>query len=212
MAELSSRLSKPVYVEVYRLPSTSNYVVIAYTSDRGFKEAYNSTVKNKHEDKVLSSWCDVLGTSSYLLALKSRCEFLEILEKNDAILLLPYRFHRGIRQFDALIPSCKVDLLAKDLYDYYGRRFVRISKIRSLELAKRLYSNISKVEGVLSRLTDRELLVLRRAVSEGYFEIPRRITLEELGKSLNLSKVTVETHLRKVIRKLVYSILSPDLI
>jgi len=52
-------------------------------------------------------------------------------------------------------------------------------------------------------LTPLEYLVLKRAYEMGYFEWPRRCSLEQLSRDLKLSKSTTLEHLRKAIRKLI---------
>jgi predicted DNA binding protein len=53
------------------------------------------------------------------------------------------------------------------------------------------------------QLTPRQSELLRRAVCEGYFDVPRRISLTELAERLNLSKSTLSERLAVVERKLI---------
>lgn len=48
------------------------------------------------------------------------------------------------------------------------------------------------------KLTQKQLKVFEAAWAHGYFEIPRRITIEGLRDVLNLSTSTIGTHLRKI--------------
>jgi hypothetical protein len=52
-------------------------------------------------------------------------------------------------------------------------------------------------------LTVRQNEILRRAVNEGYFEVPRRISLTELAQRLSVSKSTLSVRLAVVERKLI---------
>jgi O-6-methylguanine DNA methyltransferase len=45
-------------------------------------------------------------------------------------------------------------------------------------------------------LTDRQREALRRAVADGYYDVPRRVTVADLARSLSLGRSTVEEHLR----------------
>jgi len=56
---------------------------------------------------------------------------------------------------------------------------------------------------VTNKLTSNELNVLRSAYNAGYFECPRKADLNDLSKSLGLSKVTVDIHIRKAVKKIV---------
>jgi len=52
--------------------------------------------------------------------------------------------------------------------------------------------------GVRAALTARQREVLDAAVERGYYDIPRRVSVEELAAELDCSQSTVSEHLRKV--------------
>lgn len=54
---------------------------------------------------------------------------------------------------------------------------------------------------ITDKLTVSELNVLKSAYDAGFFECPRKTNLNDLSKSLSLSKVTVDIHLRKAIKR-----------
>jgi hypothetical protein len=58
-----------------------------------------------------------------------------------------------------------------------------------------------KIENDKNRLTLDELNILDRAISLGFFEIPRKISLEELANQLGKSKSALSVMLRKIIKK-----------
>ncbi|TXT60539.1 MAG: hypothetical protein BAJALOKI3v1_900004 [Promethearchaeota archaeon] len=51
------------------------------------------------------------------------------------------------------------------------------------------------------RLSLDELEILQKAIDEGFFDIPRKISLEELANELGKSKSTLSVVLRKIIKK-----------
>lgn len=51
-------------------------------------------------------------------------------------------------------------------------------------------------------LTPQERYVILKAINEGYYEIPRKIHLEDLSKSTGLSKATLEEYIRKAEMKI----------
>ncbi len=55
---------------------------------------------------------------------------------------------------------------------------------------------------VEERLTDRQLLALRKAYVSGYFDPDRRISGEEIAESMDISRSTFHQHLRAAERKL----------
>ena len=60
----------------------------------------------------------------------------------------------------------------------------------------------------IGRLTDKQRRVLITAYRLGYYDVPRRVTSEELAKKLNLVKSTFSAHVRKAERRLLAELLS----
>jgi predicted DNA binding protein len=46
-----------------------------------------------------------------------------------------------------------------------------------------------------------EVKILDEAINRGFFDVPRKISLEELGSILGKSKSTLSVQLRKIIKK-----------
>lgn len=59
------------------------------------------------------------------------------------------------------------------------------------------------LEEPLAILTDRQKEILRAAIRNGYYEIPRQIGHRELGKLFGISPKTVGEHLRKIESRLI---------
>lgn len=55
---------------------------------------------------------------------------------------------------------------------------------------------------IMPKLTDKQKLVVQLAVHEGYYEFPRKVNLDDLAMKLQLSKSTVQQHLRTAEKKL----------
>ncbi|MFO7797893.1 MAG: helix-turn-helix domain-containing protein [Promethearchaeati archaeon] len=51
------------------------------------------------------------------------------------------------------------------------------------------------------RLSLEEIEILEKAIDEGFFDVPRKISLEELANELGKSKSTLSVILRKIIKK-----------
>ena len=60
----------------------------------------------------------------------------------------------------------------------------------------------------IGRLTDKQRRVLVAAYRLGYYDVPRRITSEELARKLDLVKSTLSAHVRKAERRLLTEMLS----
>ena len=52
-----------------------------------------------------------------------------------------------------------------------------------------------------NKLNPEESQVIRKAIKLGFFDIPRRISLEELANQLGKSKSALSVRLRKIIKK-----------
>ena len=66
----------------------------------------------------------------------------------------------------------------------------------------------TKGESLLSKLTSRQRQILLTAYALGYYDVPRRISSDDLSRHLNIDKSTVVEHLRKAERKLIGSIIA----
>lgn len=65
----------------------------------------------------------------------------------------------------------------------------------------------AKGESLLSKLTSRQRQILLTGYALGYYDVPRRISSDDLSRHLNVDKSTVVEHLRKAERKLIGSII-----
>ena len=61
---------------------------------------------------------------------------------------------------------------------------------------------------LLSKLTPRQRQMLLTAYALGYYDVPRRISSDELSRHLKVDKSTIVEHLRKAERKIIGSIIA----
>lgn len=66
----------------------------------------------------------------------------------------------------------------------------------------------TKAESLLSKLTVKQRQALLTAFALGYYDVPRRISSEELSRHLDADKSTIVEHLRKAERKLIDRIIA----
>jgi DNA-binding CsgD family transcriptional regulator len=66
----------------------------------------------------------------------------------------------------------------------------------------------TKGASLLSKLTPRQRQMLLTAYALGYYDVPRRISSDELSRHLKVDKSTIVEHLRKAERKLIGSIIA----
>jgi hypothetical protein len=63
-------------------------------------------------------------------------------------------------------------------------------------------------ESLLSKLTLRQRQMLLTAYALGYYDVPRRISSDDLSRHVNIDKSTIVEHLRKAERKLIGGIIA----
>lgn len=63
-------------------------------------------------------------------------------------------------------------------------------------------------ESHLAKLTSKQRLALLTAYALGYYDIPRKISSEELSKHLKIDKSTLVEHLRKAEKYIIQDIIS----
>jgi predicted DNA binding protein len=63
-------------------------------------------------------------------------------------------------------------------------------------------------ESYLAELTGRQRQALITAYSLGYYDVPRKVSSEEVSRHLNMDKSTFVEHLRKAERKIVAQVIS----
>jgi DNA-binding CsgD family transcriptional regulator len=66
----------------------------------------------------------------------------------------------------------------------------------------------TKGESLLSKLTTRQRQMLLTAYALGYYDVPRRISSDDLARHLGVDKSTIVEHLRKAERKLIGGIIA----
>jgi DNA-binding CsgD family transcriptional regulator len=66
----------------------------------------------------------------------------------------------------------------------------------------------TKGESLLSKLTSRQRQILLTGYALGYYDVPRKISSEELSRHLNADKSTIVEHLRKAEKKLIDGIIT----
>jgi len=90
-------------------------------------------------------------------------------------------------------------------------KLLRLAKMSRVEF-KILSSTDAKFapSSILSVLTDQQHEILAAAYRLGYFEVPRRITTEQLARRLGVVKSTLSEHLRKAQYRVLTKIMSEE--
>jgi HTH DNA binding domain len=104
------------------------------------------------------------------------------------------------------VDRMKVEVIGKEVdmkkLLEYANRWSNTYKILGLT------SVDTKAESPLSKLTVKQKQALLTAFALGYYDVPRRISSEDLSRHLNADKSTIVEHLRKAERKLIDGIIA----
>ncbi|HEV2165940.1 MAG TPA: helix-turn-helix domain-containing protein [Thermoplasmata archaeon] len=116
--------------------------------------------------------------------------YIPLLRRLRILRRFPFPVHRGVATWTVVGPADKVHVLLRRLA---GRApAVRLVAIR-----------YGPVRDGLALLTLRQQEILDRAMEEGYFEVPRRISLTRLAPQLGVAASTLSVTLAVIERKIV---------
>lgn len=107
--------------------------------------------------------------------------------ESGVLLEPPIRVKNGVAAWRVVSPRRAIDRLLRKL-DERGIRY----RLRSIGEYK------SK-----TKLTRRQAEVLSLAIERGYYDVPKRVTLEELARELGIAKSTLSEVLRSAERKMI---------
>lgn len=96
------------------------------------------------------------------------------------------RYENGVERWDFLMPSQNLNYIVNSLK----------TVMTNMEIKTKKYEPIGDIE-----LSEKEKEVLETAIRLGYFEFPRKVSLDELSKALNVSPSTLIYHLRRIEKK-----------
>ncbi|WP_049924070.1 helix-turn-helix domain-containing protein [Halopiger djelfimassiliensis] len=128
------------------------------------------------------------------------------LERHNCLLLPPLRYEAGAKHCRILaldsgsLTEVYTELLADDFaIDVRSKREIE-TPVHSAPLVT--------LDEVFPELTARQRTVLRTAVENGYYELPRATTTEAIADELGVSRRTAEDHLRRAEQKLIPPLVS----
>jgi hypothetical protein len=115
--------------------------------------------------------------------------FIPMLKRLRLVRHFPFPIQNGVAAWTVVGPEAKVRALLKSLETESGG--VRVDSVRHGPLRKGL-----------ALLTPRQQEVLRRAMAEGYFDVPRRISLTELAPKIGVAISTLSVTLAVIEKKI----------
>lgn len=110
----------------------------------------------------------------------------------------PTKLEKGCECFDLLLEDRDELSNAIDILREFGE--VHIERI-SQEFRREITPSSAEWQELLASIPNRQRQLLNLALEEGYFDIPRRVTLEELAGEMDITKTTASNHLRKAEKR-----------
>ncbi|MBY8986956.1 MAG: helix-turn-helix domain-containing protein [Candidatus Lokiarchaeota archaeon] len=110
--------------------------------------------------------------------------------KNGVLIDFPVRISEGLAIWKLVATRKRIN----DLLLQFEERGINFSLLRILNSDYSIDDNENK-------LNQEESQVINKAIKLGFFDIPRRISLEELANELGKSKSALSVRLRKIIKK-----------
>ncbi len=115
--------------------------------------------------------------------------FIPLLKRLGIVRHFPFPIENGVAKWTVVGPEGKVRSLLKRLGDEASGFYVEAVRHGSVPRGSPL-------------LTPRQQEVLRRAMAEGYFDVPRRISLTELAPKLGVTISTLSVTLAVIEKKI----------
>jgi predicted DNA binding protein len=118
-------------------------------------------------------------------------QFLQVLMAENIIFDLPFLISKEKMVLSIITDSDFLKTLLQILKP--------LGLIKSISFLKPTFTDTA----VLSSLTDRQKEIIIAAQKNGYYTLPRKITLEKLSQKLGISKATTTEHLQKAENQII---------
>ncbi len=111
---------------------------------------------------------------------------LNLIVEAKAVLHFPIIIHNGIALFELIAPRVKIE----QMFNHSNWKKLEIS----IKQTGRYCAN--------SILSPRQSEILTKALANGFFEIPRRISLSDFAKDIGISPTALSGNIRRITQKL----------
>lgn len=147
--------------------------------------------------------------SAQLVTEKCHCSGIRrsvspVIERHNCLLIEPILYKHGYEWYRILAFRQKdVKKLFEELEKFTN---VQLVSRRTLEETAARESFILSPRSLLGELTKKQSHALMAAIAGGYYEIPKKLSTNDIAKSLDLPRTTYEEHLRKAESKVMKAV------
>lgn len=127
-----------------------------------------------------------------------------VIERHNCLRIEPIIYKHGWEWYRILAFRQKD---VKDLFDELEKfSNVQLVSRRTLEETAVRESFMLSARSLLGELTKKQSHALMIAITRGYYEIPKKLSTDDIAKSLDLPRTTYEEHLRKAESKVMKAV------
>ena len=161
---------------------------------RSLERALNVKILRKsfgtHSAQLVTEKCHCVGISRSVSP---------VIEKHNCLRIEPIMYKHGWEWYRILAFRQKdVKELFLELAKFAN---VQLVSRRTLEETAVRESLVLSPRSLLGELTKKQSHALMTAIARGYYEIPKKLSTDDIAKSLDLPRTTYEEHLRKAESK-----------
>jgi hypothetical protein len=128
----------------------------------------------------------------------------QIIEKNSCLEIPPQTYYGGWEEYRVVgFRESDYKRMFQDL-DQIGQ--VHISQKRLIPEKSMRDTFVLSLSSVFSQLTDKQVGSLIGALEAGYYQIPKRVTTQQIAEKHRVPRTTYEEHLRKAESKILQAI------
>ena len=143
-----------------------------------------------HSAQLVTEKCHCVGISRSVSP---------VIEKHNCLRIEPIMYKHGWEWYRILAFRQKdVKELFLELEKFAN---VQLVSRRTLEETAVRESLVLSPRSLLGELTKKQSHALMTAIARGYYEIPKKLSTDDIAKSLDLPRTTYEEHLRKLKAK-----------
>lgn len=136
---------------------------------------------------------------------KLQAHIESFLERHGVLLIPPLRYSNGEKWARVLaLDAESLSALYKELNEEFSVEVETKREIRSVSPG----SPFGAIDAMLPDLSPRQRSVILTAYHEGYFELPRGTTTEEIASKEGVERRTAEDHLRRAEKKLLDAVIN----
>jgi predicted DNA binding protein len=158
-------------------------------------------------EKELGAIVNLFPEHNRVQLIINRCEcdrlpLASIYENHDCIKLPPVRFFAGSEVVHLLITAENTGLLLEDIRKKDPEAIVKVLKLASIKDTFNPYPFILPLDELKTSLTIKQLKAITNAYNNGYYDLPRSVSVDTLANEMSIHRRTFEEHLRKAERKI----------